>query len=387
LELPRWTCWLPVLLVVAAAGFAVTAVPPSGRWIVAVLLAAAVAPWVVEAAGIHLPDGVRVLGTLVPLGVAYLGAYPFGYAVVHGGTDQVMLMIGVWLTGEMLASASPGWAAATVVLTLGIAVGRQASDPTYGSAMIWVVGIAVAATIGVILRSLLLNVACLRAAQAELGRQAAVAERQRIAREVHDVIAHSLSVTMLHVTGARLSVQRGDDRAATEALEEAERSGRASLNEVRHIVGLLRAGGNGTEAPQPGTADIAGLIQDYQAGGLEVRCQVDPSVIEVEDSVGLAVYRVVEESLANVVKHAPGGIAEVDIRLRRGNLRVLVRNQGGTPATSRADGGVGLLGMRERVESLGGTFWSGPSDGGWEVRCSLPVTSPERRFEAPVAGA
>jgi signal transduction histidine kinase len=129
------------------------------------------------------------------------------------------------------------------------------------------------------------------------------------------------------------------------------------------------------------------LIEDYQAGGLEVRCQVDPSVFTVEDSVGLAVYRVVEESLANVVKHAPGGIAEINVRRRRGSLRVLARSTGGTPATSRAGGGVGLLGMRERVESLGGTFWSGPSDGGWEVRCSLPVTSPERRSEAPVAGA
>jgi signal transduction histidine kinase len=251
-NLHRLTPWCEVLLMATVAGYAV-AQAPEGQLTLAVLLAAAVAPWVVEAAGIRLPDGVRVLGTLVPLGVAYLGAYPFGYAVVPGGNDQVMLMIGVWLTGEMVAAAAPGWAAATVVLTFGLAVGRNATDPTYASAGIWAVGVTVAAEIGFVLRRLLVITGKLRAAQAELGEQAAMAERQRIAREVHDVIAHSLSVTMLHVTGARLSVQRGDDRAATEALETAERSGRASLNEVRHIVGLLRAGGGEPEAPEPGT--------------------------------------------------------------------------------------------------------------------------------------
>ena len=105
-----------------------------------------------------------------------------------------------------------------------------------------------------------------------LAEKAATDERQRIAREVHDVIAHSMTVTMLHVTAARLAVARGDDDAATEALLEAEKAGRESLNEIRHTVGLLRTEPDGgIEAPQPGVGDIVQLVDGFAEAGVDVR--------------------------------------------------------------------------------------------------------------------
>ena len=147
----------------------------------------------------------------------------------------------------------------------------------------------------------------LKAAEVGLAEKAATDERQRIAREVHDVIAHSMTVTMLHVTAARLAVARGDDDAATEALLEAERAGRESLNEIRHTVGLLRTEPDGgIEAPQPGAGDIVQLVDGFAEAGVDVRLAVEGGLGRVSPPVGLTLFRVVQESLANAVRHQPG---------------------------------------------------------------------------------
>ena len=132
--------------------------------------------------------------------------------------------------------------------------------------------VVIGVTIGAVMRRLVESMGDLKAAEVGLAEKAATDERQRIAREVHDVIAHSMTVTMLHVTAARLAVARGDDDAATEALLEAEKAGRESLNEIRHTVGLLRTEPDGgIEAPQPGAGDIVQLVDGFAEAGVDVR--------------------------------------------------------------------------------------------------------------------
>ena len=143
--------------------------------------------------------------------------------------------------------------------------------------------VVIGVTIGAVMRRLVESMGDLKAAEVGLAEKAATDERQRIAREVHDVIAHSMTVTMLHVTAARLAVARGDDDAATEALLEAERAGRESLNEIRHTVGLLRTEPDGgIEAPQPSAGDIVQLVDGFAEAGVDVRLAVDGDLDDVE---------------------------------------------------------------------------------------------------------
>jgi len=220
----------------------------------------------------------------------------------------------------------------------------------------------------------------LRAAQADLRRQVAVEERQRIAREIHDVAAHSLAVTMLHLTGARLLLQRaGGDARAVAALAEAERLGRQSLDDVRRTVGLLDGGGDsppaGLAAPLPAGKDVCALVQQYRDAGLEVSVDVQGDLGGLPAATGLALYRITQEALANAVKHAPGARAWVRVVVD-GEVQLVVRNTGGATsaltAGSDAPHGRGLVGMRERAALLGGRMVAGPDGAGWCVTCALP---------------
>jgi signal transduction histidine kinase len=215
----------------------------------------------------------------------------------------------------------------------------------------------------------------LRAAQAELAREAAAEERRRIAREIHDVAAHTLAVTMLHLTGVRLLLQRrGGDPDAIGALAEAERLGRQGLDDVRRTVGLLGDGGTAARpAPLPGGDALERLVAEYRAAGLDVRLDLKGNPAQVPAATGLALYRILEEALANVVKHAPGAGADVALTIGSA-VRLCVRNSGvrdGGPAVSVGSGsGLGLVGMRERVAALGGTLEAGPWEDGRCCACS-----------------
>jgi signal transduction histidine kinase len=254
---------------------------------------------------------------------------------------------------------------------LTIAIGRTFVDDRYASPVIWVVGMAIALLAGLFIRTLVIALLQTKVAESALEVQAATAERQRIAREVHDVIAHSMTVTMLHVTAARLAVGRGDSTAATEALEEAERAGRTSLNEIRHTVGLLRT--NGSEpasTPLPGATDVPELVDGYRAAGLDVSLEMQGAISGIEPAQGLALYRIVQESLTNAGKHAAGGTTVVHIEVGP-PLRIDIATEGG--AVTRAGGdGMGLAGMAERVSALAGTFEAGPRRNGWRVVATIP---------------
>jgi signal transduction histidine kinase len=213
-------------------------------------------------------------------------------------------------------------------------------------------------------------VAELSATRERLAEQAVHLERRRIAAELHDLVGHSLGVLLLHVTGARRRL-RDDPVAAEEALRQAEAIGRAGLAEVRRGVAALRDERGAGLAPVPTAADVPELVERSVAAGAAVDLAVTGDLAGVEPVAGLAVYRVVQESLANAARHAPGAAVRVLVDVRPATVAVTVWDGGGAAAAPGL-AGVGLVGMRERVEALGGRLAAGPVGAGWEVRAQLP---------------
>jgi signal transduction histidine kinase len=241
----------------------------------------------------------------------------------------------------------------------------------------WLAGSILMVLGGLLLRNQLMLVAQLRAAQAGLAAKARAEERNRISRDLHDVIAHSLTVSLLHVMSARLAVESDPDDAAR-SLAEAERLGRESLAEVRQVVGLLRADG-GVSAldrtlPQPGASGVPLLVERFQAAGADVTLTVDGDAGRLPATVGLAVYRILQESLTNVIRHAPGASASARLMVSERDATLTVDSLG-KPGTGT---GHGLPGMRERAESIGGSCSAGPSGAGWLVRASFPLAAPSK---------
>jgi signal transduction histidine kinase len=224
-------------------------------------------------------------------------------------------------------------------------------------------------------------VAELTATRERLAEQAVQLERRRIAADLHDVVGHSLGVLLLHVTGARRRL-RDDPAAAEQALREAEAIGRAGLAEVRRGVAALRDERGAALAPVPTAADVPHLVA-VTAGAVELAVTGD--LAAVEPAAGLAIYRVVQESLANAARHAPGAAVQVAVEVDPEAVAVVVRDHGGVGgpvAVASGAAGVGLLGMRERVEALGGRLSAGPEATGWAVRARVPRVPPIP--EAPI---
>jgi signal transduction histidine kinase len=210
-------------------------------------------------------------------------------------------------------------------------------------------------------------------AQAQLAEHAAADERRRIAREVHDVIAHSLSVTLLHTTAARRALQQDRDvDDAVEALEQAESLGRQAMADIRRTVGLL----DGTPmklTPEPGAGEIPGLVDDFVRAGLKITFHVDGALDRVPATAGLALYRITQESLANIAKHAPDAESTVSLTISGTTATLAITNQMPVTVAAPAPEGRGLRGMRQRVELLGGHIDVGPSNDGWTVAADIPL--------------
>lgn len=197
-------------------------------------------------------------------------------------------------------------------------------------------------------------------------------ERSRIAREMHDVVAHGLSVIVVQADGARYAAAKDPD-VAVGTLETISTTGRESLTEMRRLLGLLRDGDTGV-APQPGLDDVRHLVAEARAAGMRVEADLPPTAPDVPDGVGLAAYRIVQESLTNVRKHAGPGAA-VALRVSVGRaVEVEVRDDGRGAAADSDGRGLGLTGMRERAAVHGGTLEAGPAPGGgFAVSARLPL--------------
>jgi signal transduction histidine kinase len=205
--------------------------------------------------------------------------------------------------------------------------------------------------------------------------QAAAIERERLARELHDVIAHSVSVMTVQSTAARRVIAEDPPRAAL-ALEAIERTGREAMGEMRRMVSVLRPARDGELlSPQPGIDDLAALVEQMEAAGLEVEMHVEGEPRRVPVAVGLSAYRIVQEALTNTLKHAGQVKAEVYLRYAPGTIEIECSDDGGAGAGSEsANGGHGLAGMRERATLLGGAVAAGPRPGGgFHVKARLPL--------------
>jgi signal transduction histidine kinase len=262
----------------------------------------------------------------------------------------------------------------TVIATMKDQGGTDFLFPTSFAVIAWVAGRAVR------VRSQLteeLHEAAARAEEeheAELAR-AAADERRRIAREMHDVVAHSVSVMVVQAGGARRILSRDPGRAI-EAAANIEETGRAALVEMRRLLGMLGSGEEGARAPQPTLAELEALVRRSREAGLPVALTVEGVPRTLPAGIDLAAYRVLQEGLTNAMRHADGTQTDVTVRWADDALELLVadRGHGASAAAAAGGGGHGLIGMRERVRLYGGELWTGPrTGGGFEIRARIPL--------------
>jgi signal transduction histidine kinase len=220
-------------------------------------------------------------------------------------------------------------------------------------------------------------------ASEEHAKLAALEERRTIARDVHDVLSHTLTILMVHVNSARLTV-RDDPEGTAVLLDEVAGYGREALVEIRKTVGLL-SGPNGSERAVGGPIEAAdaieNLVASYRGAGAEIdlRLEVDMAdmglLAQAPPALWKSGYRIVQESLANAVKHAPGSPVDVHIGVHDTDVHVEVSNdvRSGVVMLELPSGGNGVPGMRERALALGGTFSAGLESSRWVVRANMPV--------------
>lgn len=358
---------LIVLAVTAAAQR-----PSSEWWISAIAIAVACLPWAV----------VLVFDVMVHEALALWSAWTVCIAIllfatstpVDGDFAPVLLSLLTGVVGSLTSLRGGLLAAASgVALLVAAAAAGRIETPA-----LYVCFVGLGWLVGYLMRTQQLLLVEQREAQEKLSEHAAADERRRIAREVHDVIAHSLSVTLLHITGARRGLQQDRDvDEAVEALEQAERLGRQAMADIRRTVGLLD-GAAGNAAPEPGVSDIPTLVEDFAKAGLSVALDVGGRLDRISGATGLALYRIAQESLSNIAKHAPDTPAEIVLAVSRTSVTLTASNPLPVPAIAGSRGeGRGMRGMRQRVELLGGTIDVGPSGNSWTVRAVLPLGDDE----------
>jgi signal transduction histidine kinase len=368
-------------------------------------LAVVAVAWAVELLGVRWPRPLFLAAVMLPI-TALHGTPQAGYVPL------LLVPVVAWLG----YAGRRRWGVLALVLGL-LNLTPYAADRgvlvlpwTCATVVVWL------ASRGLAVQDRLL--AQLRTAQADLAHRAAEEERRRIAGEIHDLVAHSLAVMVLHLTGARMVLQRdGADARAIAAIVEAESQGRRSLDDVRRTVGLLRdeRGAASAVTPLPTLAELPALVAQYRAAGLDAALLVEGDLAAVPGSTGLALYRIAQEALANVVKHTPGASAAVELSVGE-RLRLRVRNplppgaaaRGASLGVATVDGraplptgasdprgvgpgvaaveqraplwpdaaapsaGLGVAGMAERARLLGGTLSAGPAGDSWLVECTVP---------------
>jgi signal transduction histidine kinase len=301
----------------------------------------------------------------------------FGIVLVANGSSSDLGWFAVCIIG--------GWSALRGGVALGLAVLTGAAllfggewlltvhDPGWGA---WIAGTAFTVLAALLVRHQLTLVERMRALQADLAQRERADERTRIARELHDVIAHGLTVSLLHVASARLAVEH-DPADAARALAEAERLTRRSLDDVRATVGMLHSpGDDGLALPAPRLADLTHLVDDLRVAQADVSLVVHGDLDGVPATTGTTVYRIVQESLTNASRHAAGASVTVCVDVRSGDVYLSIESDG-APGTGT---GMGLLNMKQRADAVGGTLTAGPGGSGWLVTASFPrVGSGESR--------
>lgn len=366
-----WFAGIAAVLVVAVGVLALVADAggPRNRVAVAIGTAVALAAYLTVRAGRRLP---------VPVLIAWTYAPPIVLALLKCSEGTLFLLV-IAVSMVVLVEDDPRVRiAAGVAAVLTPALVTAAVRPDWGWPF-WMGGILFGWLSAEQMRRFRGLVAELTATRQRLAAQAVQLERRRIAAELHDLVGHSLGVLLLHVTGARrrLATDPAGAAEAAEALVQAESIGRAGLAEIRRGVAALRDTGGAALEPTPAASDVPELVART---GPHVTLELDGDLAGIPAIPGLAVYRVVQESLANATRHAPGGAVTVGVTVRPAEVVVVVADAGPAHGEPRPDGvaGVGLVGMRERVEALGGDLLAGPAVAwpggrGWTVRARIPL--------------
>ena len=305
--------------------------------------------------------------------------------------DGISQLTATWLAIVLLLGSAGFYAAPRrAIVALAVAIGaywmsRVISAPAENSdwfftpaimAGAWVLGRAFRNR-RLAARSLEARADRLEREQEERARLAAAEERTRIARELHDIVAHNVS-TMVVQAGAGTRVLERDPNRARAALASIESSGRQALAEMRRLLGILRTDRDGLAlAPQPGLAHLDALIDDVRGAGLPVELTVVGEPLALPSGIDLSAYRIIQEGLTNAIKHAGAAHAEVVVRYGEREVEIEIVDDGRGIAESAGDGartGHGLVGMRERVNLYGGRLETGSREsGGYRVHACLPV--------------
>ncbi|CAL9606854.1 sensor histidine kinase [Streptomyces sp. enrichment culture] len=324
----------------------------------------------------HRHPVIAVCGTVV-LTLAYLAlGYPYGpvfltvavacfSAVVRGHRRAAWAALGVLWAGHLLFThvlhrwlPPPGDTAASWNQELAAAA--------------WVVAVAALSELGRVRRE---QWARERAERARAARRRADEERLRIARELHDVLAHSISVINVQA-GVGLALLDSDPEQARTALTTIKHTSKEALGEVRQVLDTLRAPGTAPRAPAPGLGRLPELVDQAAGAGLTVT--VDGEAPDLPPGADLAAFRIVQEAVTNVLRHSGSRRAHVRVERGGGHLRLRIDDDGPATGADAGGGGNGLAGMRERAAALDGTIEAGPRpDGGWRVLAVLPLESEE----------
>ena len=312
----------------------------------------------------------------VCLGTQALVSVAFGHYEV-GATLLIILLatLSVAAHGEKLRYAI----AVAALFVVAFNLPRQSFDEAVGDSVFTALALGFAFAVGVTMRTRQARTEALEARTVELEREqeeraaaAAAEERRRIARELHDIISHSLGVVVLQA-GAAAQVLEIDPLRAREALALIRQVGQEAIGEMGTLVGLMRDDMAAPREPQPSLNDLDRLISTTRDAGLPVELSIEGEARPLPPAVELSAYRVIQEGLTNALKHAGQAHARVCVRYRDQELEVEVADDGVGPG-NRHGGRHGLAGMRERVAVFGGRFSAGPRPaGGWELRAAFPV--------------
>jgi len=356
-----------------------------------------------------VPIAFRRRAPRLVLGVVALGVGAIWLADFNDTMTAIAGSVALYSVGRHVERPASLWAFAVAAVPLGLLAGWQALTQDEAGGWVDFLGrcgvIAGAFWFGDGQRTRVTLVEVLRegarradAERRDAERRAVLEERGRITRELHDVVAHSLSVMVIQAIAASRLITR-DQEKATVSMTHVADVGRSALSEMRHVLGALDDDAAPDYTPLPTLADLEPLVERCRAAGLAVTVDREDPPSRLPAGVELSVVRIVQEALTNVMKHAPGARAAVRLRITKavaagtdsgsgtgsGDLTVTVEvvNTGGraadpavSPASTHGDGrGRGLIGLRERVEALGGTFRAGPlSDGGFGVLAVVPVS-------------
>ncbi len=376
------TYWLDALIVIAAVEGAIEVAvrggdamePGTSVWFAIPAIALLVLPLLLRR---RFPFG-------APAGVWVLAAatsFVDGRLIPATATATVAGIVAAYLLGNVRDAVQARLGLAVVV---GAAAIVAFNDPDHVTgnlvftpllfAIGWVAGYAMRG------RADQAEAAELRAAEAERQREAAARvavaeERARIARELHDIVAHAVSVIVLQVGAVRHRISESLPEEG-ESLQGAESTGRTALTEMRRLLGAMRREEDGASlSPQPGLDALDALIERVDGAGLSVRLHVHGERRPLPDALDVSAYRIVQEGLTNALKHARADHADVTLSYGSDELGIEVRDDGEGAPAGRGDGhGHGLVGIRERVKIYGGEISAEPgSDGGFVLRTSLPV--------------